>query len=44
MQINRFIDTVPGISELQKEFYKAYIHARFALILLPAWELAAAVE
>ena len=39
-QINDFIDKVPYISELQKEFYKRYISARYEKIILPAYELA----
>ena len=39
-QINDFIDKVPYISELQKEFYKRYIGARYEKIILPAYELA----
>lgn len=39
-QINDFIDEVPYISELQKEFYKRYISARYEKIILPAYELA----
>ena len=35
-QIERFIDDVPGITELQKEFYKTYIKARYVLIVLTA--------
>ncbi|MBR5969257.1 MAG: HipA domain-containing protein [Lachnospiraceae bacterium] len=31
-----FIDRVPVISSLQKEFYKKYIHARYSLLLAPA--------
>ena len=38
-QINNFIDKVPYISELQKEFYKKYIGARYEKIILPAYEL-----
>lgn len=38
-QINDFIDKVPYISELQKEFYKKYIGARYEKIILPAYEL-----
>ena len=39
-QINDFIDKVPYISELKKEFYKKYIGARYEKIILPAYELA----
>ncbi len=37
-KILRFIDEVAYISELQKDFYKTYIKARFEKILLPAYE------
>lgn len=40
-RIDSFINQVPAISELQKEFYKTYIHARYDLIIRPAFELAA---
>lgn len=35
-QIKNFIDQVPAISELQKEFYKTYVNARYELIIRPA--------
>ncbi len=38
-QINDFIDKVPYISELQKEFYKRYIGARYEKIILPTYGL-----
>lgn len=38
--ISAFIDDVPYISDLQKEFYKAYISARLDLILRPPYEMA----
>ena len=38
-QINRFIDSVEEISDLQKSFYKVYIKARYDLILVPAYNL-----
>ncbi len=38
--IRAFIDDVPYISDLQKEFYKEYISARLDLILCPAYEMA----
>ena len=41
--INDFIDHVEGISDLQKEFYKTYIQARYNLILLPAFNLISAL-
>lgn len=38
--IRAFVDTVPYISELQKEFYKTYIYARYKSIIMPAHEQA----
>ncbi len=38
--IMAFIDDVPYISDLQKEFYKEYISARLDLIIRPAYEMA----
>lgn len=35
--IHGFIDDVPYISELQKEFYKTYITARYEKIIVPAY-------
>lgn len=35
--ISEFIDNVPYISDLQKEFYKTYITARYEKILLPTY-------
>ena len=43
-RIERFIDQVPAISDLQKAFYKRYINARFDLIIRPAFELVMAEE
>ena len=37
-KINKFIDDVPYISELQKEFYKQYIFARYEKILTFAYD------
>lgn len=34
-KINSFIDDTPYISDLQKEFYKTYIKARYEKVLLP---------
>ena len=34
-----FVENVPYISELQREFYKKYISARYGLIMLPALEI-----
>ena len=38
-QIEAFIDRVPGITDLQKLFYKSYVRARHELIILPAFGL-----
>lgn len=38
-KIDAFINQVPGISDLQKEFYKHYLNARYDLIIRPAFEL-----
>lgn len=38
-EINAFVDQTEPLTELQKEFYKTYIKARYELILLPAFEL-----
>ena len=43
-QIESFIDQVPGISDLQKEFYKTYVNARYDLIIRPALEMVSAEE
>ena len=37
-RINTFIDQVQPLSELQKDFYKTYIQARYNLILLSAYK------
>ena len=42
-EIRQFIDKTEGISDLQKEFYKCYIDARYELIIKPAFEIAAAI-
>ena len=39
-QIEQFINETPYISDLQKDFYKAYINARYEKIMLPAFEQA----
>ena len=41
-QIENFIDQVSGINELQKQFYKTYVRARYDLIIRPSAEKAAA--
>lgn len=41
--IRRFIDQVEAISDLQKEFYKTYIDARYNLILLPSYQLISSI-
>ena len=38
--IHTFIDEVPYITDLQKEFYKRYLSARYELIIRPAYEVA----
>lgn len=43
-EINAFIDTVPYITDMQKEFYKKYISARYDLIMEPALKMCKAVE
>lgn len=43
-KIRAFIDEVPYISDLQKEFYKEYILARYDKILRPAYEMAEAMQ
>ena len=39
-QITEFIESVPYITELQREFYGRYVSARYDLILRPAYEMA----
>lgn len=39
-EIEGFINQISGISDLQKEFYKQYINARYGLAIRPAYELA----
>lgn len=41
-QIESFIDQVSGITDLQKEFYKTYVNARYDLIIRPALEMVTA--
>ena len=36
--INTFIDQLESLSNLQRDFYKTYIQARYNLILLPAYK------
>ena len=43
-KINTFIDGVEGISDLHKDFYKSYLHARYELIIRPSLEVAEAKE
>lgn len=43
-KISTFINEVPYMSDLQREFYKYYIKARYDLILTPAYKLAVALE
>ena len=42
-EIRQFIDETEEISDLQKEFYKCYIDARYELLIKPAFEIAAAI-
>lgn len=37
-EIKEFIDTVPYIKDMQKEFYKTYITARYEKIIAPVYE------
>ena len=37
-EINAFVDGIEAVSELQKDFYKAYISARFDLIIRAAYD------
>lgn len=37
-EIDKFIDGVELVSDLQKEFYKTYLRARYEKIILPAFE------
>ncbi len=43
-QITKFINAVPGISDLQKQFYRRYVNARYDLIIRPALEIVLARE
>lgn len=43
-EIQNFIDSTEGISDLQKEFYKRYIETRYNLIIQPAIQIVAAEE
>ena len=38
-QILTFVNQVPGITDLQKQFYSTYIEARYSSILQPAYDL-----
>lgn len=40
-QIGEFIDEVPYLTDLQRQFYKSYIAARLDLILRPTYEMVA---
>ena len=40
-QIGEFIDKVPYLTDLQRQFYKSYIAARLDLILRPTYEMVA---
>lgn len=37
-EIKEFIDTVPYITDMQKEFYNTYVSARYEKIIAPAYE------
>lgn len=41
-RLAQFIDDLPYISELQKEFYKYYLNARYQKVIIPAFEKATA--
>jgi len=43
-QISAFINQIPEISDLQKEFYNTYISARFDIILRPVFEKITATD
>ena len=43
-EIFGFIDSIPCITELHKEFYKKYICSRYELIICPAFDLITAEE
>ena len=43
-KISAFIDGVPYISDLQKEFYKRYIEARLDVLLRPVFEMTELTE
>ena len=36
--IHTFIDEVPFLNDLQRSFYKAYLDARYNLILIPVYD------
>ena len=42
--IEDFIDNVPYISKLQKDFYKTYLNARFEKIILPVYKQLLAIN
>lgn len=43
-QISDFIETVPYLTDLQREFYRAYITVRYEKILKPAFEMVQSPE
>ncbi len=43
-RISDFIETVPYLTDLQREFYRAYITARYEKILKPAFEMVQSSE
>ena len=42
--IDHLIDHAPYLSDLQKEFYKHYVKARYDLILAPAYDLVTSLD
>ena len=44
LRLESFINQVPSISDLQKEFYKKYINSRYSILIRPAFESAVTEE
>lgn len=42
-EIGKFINQIPGVSDLQKEFYRQYLNARYDLMIRPAFEFVMAL-
>lgn len=40
-RIRSFVDEIPYLMDLQRQFYKSYIAARLDLLLRPAYEMMA---